>query len=337
MRRFPALLVNLVLAALVIASAAWSVTLVRDTKTTPASATTVAAVARGTITATAQADGTVHAASTATAAFTQPGTVAAIAVQVGDKVTKGQVLAKLDPAAARRDLALAEALEKAAEDALALARTVPGADLTVATNAVTQARMVATNARAAVTGTDLTAPMAGTVVAVNGTLGDSASAEGDDAPGFVELADLTRLRVAANFGEADAARLRVGLPATVVWSALTGAESTGRVLSLNPAGTSANGVVTYGATVSLNNPPPAARPGQSVRVTVATGTVRGAVIVDSAAVTSDGDQHSVVVRNHDGTTARRAVRVGVRGVETYEIKSGLSVGEQVVLPAGGPP
>ena len=43
------------------------------------------------------ASGSVQSASTATADFATSGTVTSIAVKVGDTVTKGQVLAKVDP------------------------------------------------------------------------------------------------------------------------------------------------------------------------------------------------------------------------------------------------
>ncbi|HEY0002501.1 MAG TPA: biotin/lipoyl-binding protein [Actinoplanes sp.] len=356
MRRLPSLLVNLVLTALALGAGGWSAILVRDPGTATASAaasgTRTVTVAQGLVTATVSADGTVATGTTASASFATSGTVTAVSVTVGQQVTKGQTLAKIDPAEAQRSLALAKANLKAATDSLDRAEDA-GTDTTTAANAVTTARLEVTDAQAAVTGAVLTAPMAGTVVAVNGTLGSTASASASasssssagsggstgsgggsstGSSGFVEIADLTDLQVTADFAETDATRLVAGQAATITWSALTGATATGKVLSVDPSGTSSNGVVTYGGTISIDKLPTGARPGQSVSVSVVTGTAANAVYVNSAAVTVAGNTYTVQVRKDDGTIETRGVKVGLAGDEAYQILSGLTLGEKVVVP-----
>ena len=110
-------------------------------------------------------------AATASANFATAGTVTAIQVKVGDTVTKGQVLAKVDATDAQAQLDTAEAnltrptrrLDRA-EDA---ATTTPIATAEAAGDRRRRPR--STRRERTVAGTVLKAPMAGTVTAVNGT------------------------------------------------------------------------------------------------------------------------------------------------------------------------
>ncbi|MEU4158222.1 efflux RND transporter periplasmic adaptor subunit [Actinoplanes sp. NPDC026670] len=338
---------NALLALLIVGAGFWGWALLRDTsETTRASASgsrTVTAT-QGTVTRTVSADGAVASAATATATFTTSGTVTAIGVKVGQKVTSGALLARVDATDAKRDLELAQANLEAAEDALDRAEDA-GTDTDNASNAVTEAELAVDEAEAAVAGTRLTAPMAGTVVAVNGTLGGSSSgtstgtstgtsngSSSAGAGGFVDLADLTKLQITAAFSEADATELKEGQSATIVWNALQNAETTGAVVAVDPTATSENSVVTYGVTVSLPNPPDGAKPGQTVTVSVVTGSVENAVMVNSAAVTTIGNRHSVTVLDSAGKQEVRQVQVGLEGDDAAQITSGLASGERVVVP-----
>ncbi|GIF22054.1 macrolide-specific efflux system membrane fusion protein [Actinoplanes tereljensis] len=338
MRRVPSLLVNLALAGLALGAVGWSVLLVRDTgtATTKASAgSRTVTVAQGTVTATVAADGTLATATTASASFETSGTVTAVYAKVGQTVKNGQLLAKVDPAAAQRALDLAQANLDAAQDALARA-VKAGSDTTTATNNVTTTTLSVEDAQADVDGTKLTAPMAGTVISVNGTVGSSASSSGgggsQESSGFVELADLNKLQVSASFGESDATKLKTGQTAALTWSALTDATATGKVTAIDPSATTSNSVSTYGVTISVDSLPDGAKPGQSVSVTVTTGTATDAVYVNSAAVTVSGTRYTVTVVADDGTTETRTVKVGVKGDDSYQITDGLTVGEKVVVP-----
>jgi membrane fusion protein, macrolide-specific efflux system len=346
-RRLPSLLVNAVLAVLILGAAGGSLLLVRGpaaTATAAAGSRTVT-VTQGAVTATVTADGRLAPATTASASFATAGTVTEVAAKVGQTVTVGQLLAKVDPAPAQRALALAEANLDAAGDALDRARKA-NADTTAAANAVTTARLAVTDAKAAVAATRLAAPIGGTVIAVNGTVGSTVSATtstGGDrgaATGFVEIADLGTLQVTADFAEADATKLAAGQAATLTWRALPEATATGKVLAVDPSATVATGTVSYRASIEVDTLPEGAKAGQTVSVTVTTGTRTNALTVNPAAVTVAGTRHLVTVRNADGSTESRTVTVGLAGDDAYEITSGLTAGEKVVLPDagdGGPP
>lgn len=193
--------------------------------------------------------------------------------------------------------------------------------------------------------------MAGTVVAVNGTVGSSSGGSGgtssgggqqgggtgrsggteSTSSGFVDLADLSRLQVSAAVAEADATRLKSGQAATVTWNALSGARATGKVVAIDPQATTSNNVVTYGVTVSVDAPPTGAKPGQTVKVSVVTGAAENVLMVNSAAVSGTGDRHTVTVLTETGQEVRR-VEIGLAGDQADEITSGLTEGDRVVLP-----
>jgi macrolide-specific efflux system membrane fusion protein len=194
-------------------------------------------------------------------------------------------------------------------------------------------------ASAAVDGTVLQAPMAGTVVAVNGTLGSGSGESGAQqaetattSTGFIDLADLTKLQVDAGFAEADATRLKEKQAATVTWNALSGASRSGRVAAVDPQATTVNDVVTYGVTLTLDKVPAGAKPGQTVSVSVVTGTAQDAVYVNSAAVTTVGNRHTVTVSS-GGQQQVRTVEIGLEGDQATQIVSGVEPGEQVVITA----
>nr|WP_255658164.1 biotin/lipoyl-binding protein [Actinoplanes sp. L3-i22] len=350
--RTPSTAINALLALLIVGAAIWGVNLIRSTSSgNEAKATDVrtVTVSQGTVTKTVSADGTVASASTAAATFTTSGTVTAIKVKVGDKVTKGQLLAQVDATDAQRDLDLANANLDAANDSLDRADTA-GTDTTTAENQVTSAKLAVADAAASVAGTKLTAPMAGTVTAVNGSLGGSSSgsssssastgtggsgassSSSSSSSGFIAIEDLSRLQITAAFSESDTTALKAGQSATITWNALASAETTGKVVAVDPTATTSNSVVTYGVTVSLPDPPDGAKPGQTVSVAVVTGSVDNAVKVNSAAVTVSGRRSTATVLTSTGTQEVRQVQVGLEGDDAYQITSGLTAGEKVVVP-----
>ncbi|MDR7279775.1 efflux RND transporter periplasmic adaptor subunit [Catenuloplanes atrovinosus] len=319
----------------------------RGEASTTAGTTRTLTVQQGTVTSTVSADGTVESATTAGASFGTSGTVTEIAVKVGDTVTKGQVLAKLDPAAANRSLEAARADLTAAQDALARAEA-EGSDTTSAEAEVTRAELAVEEAADAVAGTTLTATMDGTVITINGSIGGTASGSGgqtgqtgqsggsdqstDSGGAFAEIADLNALQVTASFAEADATKLEEGQTATVTWNALTGVTATATVAAIDPHSSGDGGQdssVTYGATLSLDEVPEGAKSGQTVTVAVTTGTAANVVMVNSAAITSAGRGHTVTTVV-DGQQVSTPVEIGLEGDTMTEITSGLAVGDQVL-------
>ncbi|MGI8334135.1 efflux RND transporter periplasmic adaptor subunit [Actinomadura scrupuli] len=356
-------LVNGTLVVLLVGGAAYGyISLASDGNAGTAAAPT-GAVARGTVMSSVSASGSVVSAKSRDLSFGTSGTVKRIEVQTGDKVVKGEVLARLDATAAQENVTVTKAALDAADDDTSTAQ---------AYSSYVSARNSYNAALRQLDATVLKAPFAGTVTAVNGTVGGSSggsagtgtsgtsgsggsgggssgasggsggaagsgsssgSSTGSSSGGFITVADTGRLAVTANFTEADTTKLKLGQTATVSFDALTGVTAAGKVTAIDMSSTTTGNVVQYGVTVSLTGRPAGIRLGQTTSVQVIVSKAAGVLYVPTAAVRTVGGQSSVTVLR-DGKQVVTPVQIGVKGDQGTEIKSGLTAGERVVLSAG---
>lgn len=168
----------------------------------------------------------------------------------------------------------------------------------------------------------------------NGATASTTSGTG----GFITLADLTQLQIKGAFSESDVNNVQAGQQANVVFPALTdpddpaGITATGTVTSVDLSSVVSNNVVTYGVLVSLSDPPPRIKLGETGNVTVTTASQTGVLTVPTNAVTALGATKTVTVQ--DGNTTRVVpVQVGIAGNGLTEITSGVGEGQKVVLPS----
>jgi multidrug efflux pump subunit AcrA (membrane-fusion protein) len=138
------------------------------------------------------------------------------------------------------------------------------------------------------------------------------------------------LQVRAGFGEADAARIAVGQPATITVSALPDTTLSAHVVQVDQTSTVVSNVVTYYVTLQLDRKVTGLKPGMTVTAQVIADKRDGALHVPSAAVTGTGASARVTVVAADGTQTTETVVVGLVGDESTEIVSGLSLGQTVV-------
>jgi multidrug efflux pump subunit AcrA (membrane-fusion protein) len=158
-----------------------------------------------------------------------------------------------------------------------------------------QAQVAAANAQLqaaqhTLVGTTITAPHAGTVAAINGTVGSSvAGGSGANSSGaFITIADISSLQVLASVTEADIGRVSAGNPASFTVSALPGRIFRGTVSTISPLGQTTRNVVTYPVTIdvdrtSLGTATPL--PGMNALVTITTLQRTGVVLIPVSAVT----------------------------------------------------
>ncbi|WP_410791957.1 efflux RND transporter periplasmic adaptor subunit [Kribbella sp. C-35] len=403
--------VNVALVAIVLAIAVTAYFLFFKKDPPAASATRPSvAVQRGEVTASVSSSGTLQSSQTASPQFETSGTVTQVLVKVGQVVAKGAAIAKVDPAAAERQLRIAQ------QNQIASANSVTAADETLsdAQDALEEAEEASASpsptptpsngqqqtqqetqqsqgqgqsqspevavsnaeaslakakadkeqsdqdveaAQAAVDATTLKAPIAGTITAVNGSVGSvaggssassssgtggqgSTSGQGSGSTsststtsgtGFVDIADLKALQVVAAFAEADAIKIKAGQAATVTLNAEPGTTLTASLATVSPTPTTTNGVVSYSATFSLAKLPANARMGQTANVTVQTAKAANALYVPSTAIATSGTTYTVTMADGSGT---REVQVGVRGDSYTQITSGLNEGDQIELLQG---
>ncbi|GAA4225787.1 macrolide-specific efflux system membrane fusion protein [Streptosporangium album] len=307
------------------------------------SARTVSAT-RSTVVASVSASGTVASAQARSLAFGSSGTVEKIYVKVGEKVAKGQVLARLDDTSARESLDAAAAALDTADDDTSTAASY--AQYVTARNTYRAAQRT-------VAGTVIKAPFAGTVTAVNGTVGGSSGASGSStaassggsgdstakasgsatksSTGFVEIADTGKLQLVGDFTESDVIRLKIGQTASIRFDALTGVTATGKVTQIQPTAATSNNVVQYPVTISFTETPEEVRLGQTATVEVIIDQAGNVLAVPSAVVSTAGGRSTVTVLRN-GAQVPVQVEVGVKGDALTEIKSGLGESDQIVRP-----
>jgi RND family efflux transporter MFP subunit len=177
-------------------------------------------------------------------------------------------------------------------------------------------------------GTVITAPVAGKVLSVAGTVG------GSETPGstaFISLGGVNDTEVTAQFTESDVAHLAVGQPASITLPDRAGQKYTGKVSEVSPAGTMSGRLVRYAVLIAFDQVPADLLYGQSANVAVTTQSVDNVLYVSSSAVTGIANNTATVTVRSNGHDEQRAVHIGLRGDQYTEIQSGLSQGDSVVV------
>jgi multidrug efflux pump subunit AcrA (membrane-fusion protein) len=166
--------------------------------------------------------------------------------------------------------------------------------------------------------------------ATAGSLGGSSSSSGSGSSSpFAEIVNTGTLTMTVAFSESDISKIKNGQAATVTFDALPGVELGAHVTQIATVGTSSSGVVSYNATITLDQHDSQVRPGMSASAQVIISQAHG-VTVPNAAVTGTGSLGTVNVMNN-GKTSTQQVVVGLRGDSRTQIISGLRAGQQLVI------
>lgn len=181
-------------------------------------------------------------------------------------------------------------------------------------------------------GAAITAPMDGSVTAVNGDIGEIVN------PGtLITLIDLESPQVQVNIDETDLANFAVGCLAQITFESIPGQTFSGVVTQVSPtliesnSGSSLQGYVSLNQskTLSGKNLPI----GLTASVEVTYGEAQNALVVAAQAVypPKDGAKPYVYILNTQGQPEKREIELGLKTVALAEIKSGLSEGEKVII------
>ena len=165
--------------------------------------------------------------------------------------------------------------------------------------------------------------------ATAGSLGSSSSSSSSSSSPFAEIVNTGTLTMTVAFSESDISKIKTGQSTTVTFDALPGVELGAHVTQISTVGTSSSGVVSYNATITLDQHDSQVRPGMSASAQVIISQAQG-VTVPNAAVTGTGSLGTVNVMN-DGKTSTQQVVVGLRGDSRTQIISGLRAGQQLVI------
>jgi len=210
--------------------------------------------------------------------------------------------------------------------------------------------------------TVLRAPADGTISAVNGAVGEvlapsagtTALAPGSEGaipgagssangsagvvtrPGgtqFIVFNNVDTFEAVVPFEESDAVRVAPNQRVDVRFDAIPDLTLPGTVVGVSPSASALSGVISYYATVGLSQSDPRLRNGLTAQASVVTDELRDVLAVPNAAIHRQGGRTQVTVQRFDG---QRVVDItpGVVGDTYTQVLSGLSEGDEVVLPTG---
>jgi len=256
------------------------------------------------------------------------GTIDKLLVREGTKVSKGQVLVRLDSRDLQADLARANAdIENAKAhldrmDQLYTQDAVSKQEMENATRAYRVAEANRKAVEAQLSYTVVKAPFDGVITEKDVEAGELAS------PGqpLLKMEDPRRLRLEATVAEGDLKSVSNGDNIPVVIDALEGDVLTGTVSQVLPAGDPRTH--TFMVKVDLPNTP-GLKTGMFGRFQLDKGTTL-TLLVPSATVVERGELTSLYAVGTDRVARLRWVKLGRRFENQVEILSGLNEGERIL-------
>ena len=252
------------------------------------------------------------------------GRITKINVEIGDNVTKGQVLAEMDKTSLlQAQLQLQnQAVELQRLKTLYEAGGVSKSDFEAVELAYNVAKSQVENLEE---NTVLRSPVNGVVTARNYDAGDMYAMS---APIYtVEQIKPVKLLVAIS--ESEYTKVKKGDSVEITADAVPGKTFFGKVDKIYPTIDAATR--TFTAEVVVDNNYSTLRPGMFARVTVDFGSNFNVVIPDVAVVKQQGSgERFVYVLNADGTVTYQEIVLGRRMGTEYEVLEGLSDGAKIV-------
>jgi membrane fusion protein, multidrug efflux system len=285
-----------------------------------------------------------------------------LSVRLGDRVNRGQRIAKIEDfeiveqvkqAEAAQEVAMATIRQREAD--LQLAETnversrslferqllpkqtlddnearyqaaLAQLDLARAQNTQSKARL--DELRINLANTVITSPVNGFVAKRNVDPGAFVSQQSPVA----DVVDITRVRLVANVVERDLKELESGNDASVEVDAFPGETFSGRIARVSPVLDPATR--TAPIEIEIPNPTFRLKPGMYARVGITTETKKEALVLPSSAVVDLGGRRGVFQLQND-TAVFRTVQVGTEQGMIVEILGGLKEGDEVISTGAG--
>lgn len=263
------------------------------------------------------------------------GTLVSLNVVAGQKVSKGQVLGKIDDGGLGQQVAQLEAQ-------LALAKTTferqkrlwdqkIGSEiqyLQAQTNMISQQKAVA-QMKAQLAKTVVTAPISGTVDEIMTDKGEVVAM----GQGIVRIVNLSNMYISTSVPESYIGKLKVGTPVDIELTSL-GKNYVGKVRqvanNINPNNR------TFGIEVSVPNTDNLLRPNQVAKLKVIDYTNKNTIVVPTNVIQQDAENNKFVfvATNVNGKTAtakKALIKVGQSAGNVTEILSGLNDNDVIVV------
>ncbi len=285
-----------------------------------------------------------------------------ISVRLGDRVSRGQAIAKIEDFELVEQIKQQEAGQQVAqatirqrEADLALAKTnverarslfereiqskqilddnearyqSAQAQLDLARAQAQQSKARLDELQINLSNTIITSPVNGFIAR---RLVDPGASVGQNAP-VVEVVDISRVRLIANVVEKDLKQLEAGDRTRVEVDAFPGETFAGRIARVSPVLDPQTR--TAPIEVEIPNPTSRLKPGMYARVSITLDTQQDALVVPATALVDLGGRRGVFLPL-GGAAAFRMVQVGTEQQDIVQVVSGLTEGTEVITTGSG--
>lgn len=247
-------------------------------------------------------------------------------VQVGDRVSAGQPVARMEPTQSlQAQLQLADAKSNYERmDELYKVGGISKAQWEQEKSALEQAKLAYNHAAE---NTVLRSPITGFVTAKNYDNGDMTSPQ---LP-VVVIQQIAPVKAVIGVSEQYYASLKKGTMASLTVDALGDETFSGKVTNIFP--TLDPTTHTVSTEIEIANKDHKLRPGMYARVHLDFGSREALTIPDKAVVRQAGTGARYVYVFSEGKAIYRAVELGAQQGDYYEVLSGLNAGDQVIISA----
>lgn len=276
------------------------------------------AVQKRTIIQVVEASGTINPVNTVSVGSTVSGLISAIYVDFNSKVTKGQLLAEIDPrtfqatvdqnaanvASAKADLANKQATFEMSEKTLKRYKNlyaknfIPKSELDQAESDYKSNLAMVNAAKAKITQTQaqynqsmvnlnytkITAPVGGMIISREIDLGQPVAASFQAPELFTIAQDLEKMQIEVNVSEADIGEVKEGQDVTYTLDGYPNSEFYGKVTQVRISPTTVSNVVTYSVIVTVDNSDLKLKPGMTANVSIITAKNENVLCVPNMAL-----------------------------------------------------
>lgn len=258
------------------------------------------------------------------------GTVAAIYFEEGQRVKKGETIAKLDDASQNVEVAQAEgALAKARADLeKRKARDRPKEDISAAEAEVSYREARLLKAKQSLADSLVSATIPGVAERIYAQPGGSV-ARGSK---IMELAELNRVLVKAEVQEKELGFLNRGTPVEVHFDHFPGRIFTGRVIHISSSPDKTG--LAFPVSIEMDNPDLTLKAGMTAHVQITAPVQAKLLMVPKTALVSQSDNKGLFVVA-DGRASFRNVETGPEYQGYIEVRTNLKAGEVVVISGQG--
>ena len=247
--------------------------------------------------------------------------ISEIKVDVGDHVTKGQVIVVMDQTTLKQQEINLATMQDNYDRMLPVHKAggISDQQIVQLENQLNLQKEVVANLRKNST---ISSPLTGVVTARNFESGDLFA----QAP-ILHIMQINQLKVKANISEQFYTTVKVGQKVSIEVDLYPGEKFEGKVSRINPALDAATR--TFGVEITIANAKERLRPGMFARATFNMGERESVMIPDQALQKQVGSSERYVYVIKDGEAEYRLVKDGRRVGDLIEITEGLQAGEVV--------